>query len=118
MWFGEERAGRYLDSMRDFYTREWERHGGRFFAEYTYEGKPARQYEHAAAYAMSLSALARSNGPILAGVIEKLRSAFDEEAGLFEPRDDYYTNSLALLALIFYREAKLPTVDPRNLHCR
>jgi len=44
LWFGEDRARRYLDGMSDFYTREWERHGGRFFAEYTYEGRPAGQY--------------------------------------------------------------------------
>jgi len=67
---------------------------------------------------MSLSALARSNSTVLTGVLEKLRNAFNKEAHLFEDSDDYYTNSLALLALIFYREGKLPTLDPRNAVCR
>lgn len=118
MWFGEDRARRYLDGMRDFYTQEWERRGNRFFAEYTYEGRPAGQYEHIAAYAMSLSALARSNSPVLTGVLGKLRSAFNKDAHLFGDGDDYYANSLVLLALIFYREGTLPTLDPRNVVCR
>lgn len=118
LWFGEDRARRYLDGMSNFYTQEWERHGGRFFAEYTYEGTPAQKYERVAAYAMSLSALARSNSPVLPGVLVKLRNAFNKEASLFEGSDDYYTNSLVLLALIFYREGTLPTLDPRNISCR
>lgn len=118
LWFEEDLAKRYLESMRDFYTQEWERRGDRFFAEYTYEGKPAGQYEHVAAYAMSLSALARSNSPVLTGVLDKLRSAFNKDAHLFGDSDDYYANSLVLLVLIFYREGKLPTLDPRNVVCR
>lgn len=118
VWFEENRARRYLDGMRDFYTQEWERRGGRFFAEYTYEGRPAGQYEHVAAYAMSLSALARSNGPISAGVMEKLSHAFNQDVSLFTPTDDYYANSLALLALIFYRETTSPTINSTQLLCQ
>jgi endoglucanase len=118
LWFEEDRAKRYLDGMRVFYTQEWERHGNRFFAEYTYEGRPAGRYEHIAAYAMSLSALSRSNSPVLTGVLEKLRNAFNKEARLFEDSDDYYANSLVLLALIFYREGTLPTFDPKTVVCR
>lgn len=118
LWFGEDRARRHLDRMSNFYTREWERRSNRFFAEYTYDGKPAGQHEHVAAYAMSLSALATSNSPILDGVLGTLRSRFNSEAQLFEETNDYYANSLALLGLILYREARLPTVDVHKLSCR
>jgi len=118
LWFGEDRAGRYLATLSDFYAKEWERSGGRFFAEYSYDGRPTVEYEHVATYAMSLSALATSNSPILEGVLDKLRRRFNGTAQLFEETDDYYANSLALLGLIFHREARTPTIDLQQLDCR
>jgi len=120
LWFGEDRARRYLASMSDFYVTEWGRRGGRFFAEYSYEGQPVKEYEHTAAYAMSLAALAMTNSPILQGVLDKLQISFNQQAQRFEDTDDYYANSLALLGLIFFyeHEGRLPTLDLRRIDCR
>lgn len=118
LWFKEDRAERFLAPISDFYGREWGRRGGRFFAEYSYAGQPMVEYEHTASYAMSLSALATSNSPILDGVLDRLRRRFNDTAQLFEDTDDYYGNSLALLGLIFHREVKTPTIDLHKLNCR
>lgn len=118
LWFGEDRARRYLARLSGFYAGEWRRLDGRFFAEYSYEGRPIVEYEHTASYAMSLAALVVTDSPILEGVRDRLRSRFNDKAQLFEATDDYYANSLALLGLILYREAQQPTIDLQTLRCR
>jgi len=118
LWFGEKRARRYLARLSEFYAAEWRRLDGRFFAEYSYEGRPVVEYEHTASYAMSLAALVVVDSPILQGVRDRLHGRFNSQAQLFEETDDYYANSLALLGLILYREAQQPTIDLQTLRCR
>jgi hypothetical protein len=115
--FQEPRARGYMGQMAEFYASEWANEKGKFFLEYTYDGRPAARYEATAAYAMSLAPLAAVRSPMLSGVLEKIETAFDRRENLFKKTDDYYENSLALLGLLLYRDSLQRTGDFLALRC-
>jgi len=108
LWFQEERAQQYIETLLDFYSHEWEKQGGRFFVEYFYNGEPALKEESAAAYAMSLIPFKAFNSPLLPGILEKISREFHAKEGYFQDKNEYYQNSLVLLGLTFFNHPSPP----------
>jgi len=103
LWFREPRAHRYLAGrLFPFLKAEWERNGGRLFAEYSYEGKPLAHYESGAAYAAYLAAFLVADSPETRQILDKLRHAVrqDPEGAYFDLKDDYYLNNWAWFGML------------------
>lgn len=103
LWFREDRAKQYLKTLYQFYTKEWERHGEKFFAQYSYDGSPVEKYESVAAYAMSLGCFSAMESSKTNSILDKIRAAYKAD-GYFDDKNDYYLNSLTLLGLMLIKE--------------
>ncbi|MGH7428500.1 MAG: glycosyl hydrolase family 8 [Candidatus Methylomirabilaceae bacterium] len=103
LWFKEPRARRYLvERLFPFVKGEWERNGGRLFAEYTYEGKPLVTYESGTIYAGHLAAFQVAGSPLARDLLNKLLASVrrDANGAFFEPKNDYYVNNWAWFGLL------------------
>lgn len=103
LWFHDQRARQYLEDIVYFFTQEWNRHGGKFFVEYFYEGNPVKKFESPAAYAMSLVAFEALKSPLADDILKRIVSTFNAEEKYFQDKKDYYQNSLVLLGLIVHK---------------
>lgn len=104
LWFHDKRARQYLEDILYFYTQEWDKHGGKFFVEYSYDGNPIEKYESPAAYAMSLASFEALKSPLVNDILEKIVNTFNAEEKYFQDKEDYYQNSLTLLGLVLYKK--------------
>jgi endoglucanase len=103
VWFSEPRAHRYLaERLVPFLHAEWERNGGKLFAEYSYEGRPLVAYESATTYAGYLAAFLVAGSPVARDLLDRLLAGVRPDSGgaFFAPSDDYYLNNWAWFGLL------------------
>ncbi len=112
-WFEEALAKQYMRTLLDFYARAWTKEDGRFYVEYSYGGDPIQKHESPAAYAMSLSAFAALQSPLLNDVLTKIKESYNDQSNRFKDEDNYYENSLTLLGLVFLNDATTNTIGLR-----
>lgn len=103
LWFNEPRARAYLaERLFPFLQAEWDRNGGRLYAEYRYDGTPIRREESAATYAAYLAAFLAAGSPLADALLGKLRGAVREDpaGAYFDLPDDYYLNNWGWFGLL------------------
>ncbi len=100
-WYGERRAQKYLEELYRFYKREWEKNQ-KIFAEYSYVGKPIRDYESPVMYIPFLASSLCVEPRSFLTPYKKLMENFHKNSrgGYFIDSEEYYGNNWVSFGLL------------------
>ena len=95
LWFGSPEAGALLrGSIGRFAADEYKRRG-RVFCEYTYDGRPVKEYENPLFYAAYYCAVLPLSDFDKNIFLTKTGGYLSQESGIYGPGADYFVNSLS-----------------------